>query len=60
VKEAQSGGVVDEALDSEALIELIDLLWDGMTRRHAGKTFRTSYERVGTVAMHLLTQGAIT
>lgn len=59
VKDAQSRGVVREDLDSEAVIELIDLLWDGMTRRHAGKTFRTSYERVGAVAMQLLTEGAM-
>ncbi len=59
VKQAQTGGVVREDLDTEALIELVDLLWDGMTRRHAGKTFRTSYERVGAVAMQLLTKGAI-
>ncbi|MEY2478814.1 MAG: hypothetical protein QOG87_4129 [Actinomycetota bacterium] len=59
VKQAQGGGVVREDLDTEALIELVDLLWDGMTRRHAGKTFHTSYERVGAVAMQLLTKGAI-
>jgi AcrR family transcriptional regulator len=59
VKEAQAAGVVREDLDTEALIELVDLLWDGMTRRHAGKTFTTSYERVGALAMELLTKGAL-
>jgi AcrR family transcriptional regulator len=59
VKEAQAKGVVREDLDTEALIELVDLLWDGMTRRHAGKTFTTSYERVGALAMELLTKGAL-
>jgi AcrR family transcriptional regulator len=59
VKDAQSRGVVREDIDAEALIELVDLLWDGMTRRHAGETFRTSYERVGAVAMELLTKGAL-
>jgi AcrR family transcriptional regulator len=59
VKDAQSRGVAREDIDSEALIELVDLLWDGMTRRHAGRTFRTSYERVGAVAMQLLTEGAM-
>lgn len=59
VKQAQAEGVARADLDTEALIELIDLLWDGMTRRHAGKTFHTSYERVGAVAMQLLTQGAL-
>jgi AcrR family transcriptional regulator len=59
VKDAQSRGLLREDIDSEALIELVDLLWDGMTRRHAGKTFRTDYERVGAVAMDLLTRGAL-
>ncbi|MEY2567044.1 MAG: hypothetical protein QOE35_1573 [Actinomycetota bacterium] len=59
VKAAQAEGVVRDDLDTEALIELVDLLWDGMTRRHAGKTFRTSYERVGALAMELLTKGAL-
>jgi AcrR family transcriptional regulator len=59
VKDAQAKGVVRADLDTEALIELVDLLWDGMTRRHAGKTFRTSYERVGALAMELLTKGAL-
>jgi AcrR family transcriptional regulator len=59
VKDAQARGVVRDDIDTEALIELVDLLWDGMTRRHAGKTFRTSYERVGAVAMQLLTEGAM-
>ena len=59
VKEAQAAGRVRADLDTEALIELIDILWDGMTRRAAGRTFRTSYERVGAVAMALITEGAL-
>jgi AcrR family transcriptional regulator len=59
VKEAQANGVVRPDIDTEALIELVDLLWDGMTRRDAGHTFRTGYERVGAVAMELLTKGAL-
>jgi AcrR family transcriptional regulator len=59
VKQAQAEGVARADLDAEALIELIDILWDGMSRRTAGRTFRTSYERVGAVAMHLLNQGAM-
>ena len=60
VKEAQAAGTVRADLDTEAVIELIDILWDGMTRRHAGRTFHTSYERVGQAAMALLTEGALT
>ena len=59
VKAAQAAGRVRADLDTESLIELIDILWDGMTRRAAGRTFHTSYERVGAVAMELLTQGAL-
>ena len=59
VKAAQAGGRVRADLDTEAVIELIDILWDGMTRRAAGRTFHTSYERVGAVAMELLTEGAL-
>ena len=59
VKDAQANCVVRADIDSEALIELVDLLWDGMTRRHAGRTFRTDYERVGAAAMDLLTRGAL-
>lgn len=59
VKEAQAEGKVRADLDTEALIELIDIVWDGMTRRAAGRTFRTSYERVGAVAMALVTEGAL-
>lgn len=59
VKAAQAAGRVRADLDTEAVIELIDILWDGMTRRAAGRTFHTSYERVGAVAMELLTEGAL-
>ena len=59
VKEAQAAGRLRADLDAEALIELIDIVWDGLTRRAAGRTFRTSYERVGVVAMALITEGAL-
>ena len=59
VKAAQAAGRVRADLDTEAVIELIDIVWDGMTRRAAGGTFRTSYERVGAVAMALITEGAL-
>ena len=59
VKEAQATGRVRADLDTEAVIELIDIVWDGMTRRAAGRTFHTSYERVGAVAMALVMEGAL-
>ena len=59
VKEAQAAGVVRPDIDTEALIELIDIVWDGMIRRAAGRTFHTTYERVGAIAMELLREGAL-
>ena len=59
VKAAQAEGVLRPDLDAEAVIELIDILWDGMSRRQAGRTFQTTYERVGATAMELLTKGAL-
>ena len=40
--------------DVDALIELLDIVWDGMTRRAAMGTFQTGYERVGAVCLRLL------
>jgi AcrR family transcriptional regulator len=40
--------------DLEALAELLDIVWDGMSRRLSNGTFATGYERVGRVALQLL------
>ena len=54
--------LVDEAKppddDLDAFIELLDIVWDGMTRRAAMDTFQTSYERVGAVCLRLLGEEA--
>jgi AcrR family transcriptional regulator len=55
VKEAD----LREGADVDALIELVDIVWDGMTRRAAGGSFTTSYERVGAVCSDLLLKGAL-
>lgn len=47
-----SGALVTD--DGDALLELLDVIWDGMTRRSAAGTFVTSYERVGGLAVDLL------
>ena len=49
---AQEGAPQDP--DRDALIELIDIVWDGMGRRQAMETFQTSYERVGAACMRLI------
>ena len=46
-------------LDVDALIELIDLVWDGLSRRAGQGTFQTSYERVGAACMEILLKGAL-
>jgi AcrR family transcriptional regulator len=44
--------------DVDALVELLDIVWDGLTRRQATDTFVTSYERVGTVLLDVLRASA--
>jgi AcrR family transcriptional regulator len=46
--------------DIDALVELIDIVWDGLTRRAGAGTFVTSYERVGTLVLELLRSTAAT
>jgi hypothetical protein len=49
-------------VDVEALIELFDILVEGLNKREVLGTFATTFERVGTVATQLLvnaiTEGA--
>ena len=40
--------------DVDAFVELLDIVWDGLTRRSGADTFVTSYERVGAVMLDLL------
>jgi AcrR family transcriptional regulator len=48
---AQQKGDFDAAVDAEALVELFDLVVDGLNRREISGTFATSFERVGHVAV---------
>lgn len=41
--------------DPEAFAELLDIVWDGLTRRAGSNTFVTDFERVGRTAVELLT-----
>jgi AcrR family transcriptional regulator len=54
VRAAQQAGGFDPHLDAEALVELVDVLVDGLNRRHTAGTFATTFERVGNVAIALL------
>lgn len=56
VRGLQARGSLRTDLDADALVEMVDFLWDGLGRRHAAGTFQTSYERVvATIAQVLLT-----
>jgi AcrR family transcriptional regulator len=53
VEQARADG--DLAIhDVEAFSELLDIVWDGMSRRDGARTFVTSYERVGALLLELL------
>jgi len=59
VRKAQDDGFVDPAIDAEALVELMDIIWDGLGRRAGRDSFLTSYQRVGATVLQLLAQGAL-
>lgn len=48
---AQEAGDFDAHADAEALVELLDLVVDGLNRRQITDTFATSFERVGHLAV---------
>lgn len=56
---AQKEGELRADLDAEALIELVDILVDGLNRRHVAGSFVTSFDRVGRTAFVVLLAGAL-
>ncbi|MEZ5141954.1 MAG: helix-turn-helix domain-containing protein [Acidimicrobiales bacterium] len=59
VGRAQAEGVLRDDLDTEALVELLDIVWDGLGRRQAAGTFQTSFERVGSLVAELVRARAL-
>lgn len=59
VRQAQADGWVRADLDAEAVVELVDIVWDGLGRREATGSFQTGYERVGQALVELLLGGAL-
>lgn len=59
VARAQAEGELRQDLDTEALVELLDIVWDGLGRRQAAGTFQTSFERVGAAMVALVRAGAL-
>ena len=56
IEQARDHGRID-VVDVDALIELLDIVWDGLTRRAVTGTFVTGYERVGAVFLGLVQAG---
>lgn len=59
VQASADEGFLRPDVDAEALVELIDLVWDGMGRRQAQATFETNYARVARAMLQLLLDGAV-
>jgi AcrR family transcriptional regulator len=59
VRRAQADGFLRSDLDAEALVELLDLVWDGLGRRQATGSLQTSYERVGRTVLEVVLRGAV-
>lgn len=59
VRASAEEGFLRPDLDAEALVELVDLVWDGMGRRQAQGTFETSYARVARTMLQILLDGAV-
>jgi AcrR family transcriptional regulator len=59
IDRAKAEGTVRGDVDADALVELLDLVWDGLGRREARATFATSFERVGDALVDLLVRGVL-
>jgi AcrR family transcriptional regulator len=59
VAAAQAAGEVEPGWDPEAIVELVDILVDGINRRYYSDTLATSLQRVGDSAIALLLGGLL-
>lgn len=59
-QKAQEEGSVHPWLDTRALVELVDIVWDGLGRRALQNSFQTSYKEVGEMMLAVLVGGALT
>jgi AcrR family transcriptional regulator len=59
VTAAQEAGELEPGWDAEAVTELVDILVEGINRRHLSDTFATSFQRVGDTAIALLLGGLL-
>lgn len=58
-KAAEEGSLRGD-VNVKALVELVDIVWDGLGRRALQRSFQTSYQDVGEVMLNLLMAGALT
>lgn len=58
VTRLRDDGVV-RAEDPDALVELLDIIRDGMLRRASSRTYVTSFERVGAACLEVLARGTL-
>ena len=59
VEAAAAEGFLRDDVDPAGLIELIDIVWDGMARRAATDTFATDFETVAAACVRVLLGGAV-
>ncbi len=59
VEQAQAEHFLRDDLDPKALIELFDIIWDGLGHRAAQGSFQTSYEEIGRTVLQVMLRGAV-
>jgi len=59
VEAASAEGFLRDDVEPAGLVELIDIVWDGMARRAATDTFATSFETVAAACVGVLLGGAV-
>ncbi len=57
VVDAQRSGQINDAVDADALVELLDMIRDAMSIRAGQDTYVTSHERVGAALLDVLERG---
>jgi AcrR family transcriptional regulator len=56
---AQADGTIDPNIDVDALVELFDVIVEGLNRREVMSAFVTDFERVGRVAVDVLLRAVV-
>ena len=59
VAAAQADGTIDADIDADALVELFDVIVEGLNRRQVMDAFVTDFERVGRLATEVLLRGLV-